>query len=1623
MTERAPSTAEERDSPPAGPVACSIASNNYLPFVRVLARSFLEHHPDGRFFVCLVDQPHPRIPYEEEPFEVVLVRDLGIPSFRNLAFRYSVVELNTAVKPFFLRYLHDRQGAACACYFDPDILVTSDLGPLYDALREVDAVLTPHILQPLEDKASPADRDFLLTGTFNLGFVGFRFTEASRRFLDWWQRKLFDECLHEIERGLFVDQRWMDLAPSFLPQVEILRDPGYNVAYWNLAHRTLTETKSGWALAEGPLRFFHFSGFDPHAVDRVSKYQNRFRLSQRPDLGPLFFNYRDQLLDAGYERLSSLPYAYGEFSNGVRVPLSARRALAEEDRAGSIWADPFDVEAEGEGRARSLPSFYDWLRGSTAEVCGIGLPRICQQVWEARPDVQKTFPQPESADLIPFARWFLDQGAGQAGVSPSLLQELKQSLTEADDEREAWLVGRIGHFDNGVRVPPRARAALASLDPAGARWPRPARTGPNSYYEWLLKPVTEAPVRIHQLAHLIWSQRADVQAAYSDLESDQAESFVDWLLAYGRAEEHLDDVFLDELVRSANEVRGGRLRKLLAQASSGPPAWNELSESEMSWLATEASGDDPSIFVRDPHPVLPRIGVLIHGSRPDLQESFPEPLTTSRNAFAYWLLGIGRVEYHLPARLLAPVERDLPFRSRWSARIRGLRKIVSSSSRPVRTVETSVDQADTSQAFQAGNEDLEAVHDTWEALAQSDPLWAILSEDDKRHGRWDLEDFFATGRQEIDDTLDELQELGLEPPGGAALDFGCGAGRLTRGMAPHFRRAVGVDISETMVRLAREHTPEDNVSYVHNPADHLGAFPDNSFSFIYTGRVLQHIRPDLARNYIRDFFRILEPGGVAVFQVPGEIRGGDAELSTLAEGAYEAAIEVLNAPSEVAAGASFELDVRITNRSPHTWPSVETLGIYQIRLANQWLDSDGHVAVSDDGRTALKRPIEPGESELLQLIASAPTEAGRHEYQIDLVQEFITWFGDHGSEPAHGFIEVTLGDEVGTAAEASSAAHAGIEMHVIAEREVEALIEESGGELVAVEHDSLAGPEWISLSYRARKSSTADTYLERSPQENISPLQSFRSPRARPWSSLQQAAEEVGENHDWQVAARKPLNRFLAALWSASDYLQTSFPLDDDRGRHRFLHWLHLANGRQVDVQDWLLPDIDWGWFERPCNELEPVEGKLFTNFEWFIWSLREDLRKSYPLDQQEGRHAYRQWVDRAVATDYSYEIEKIEDRLGPERSANQIPGTVGSLEPGIQVVEHELATLGIQEDARTIRAAFDSVGLEYAAIEVFNTALHPERASADYRYRANLLHVNADLMAETVGRLGPQALDGRYTIAYLLWELPACPQQWASALDLVDEVWVPSRYVQEVFAPISPVPVVHLPYGVDVSDVETVHRGEFGLPDDRFLFLQSFDFGSYVERKNPRAVLDAFRSAFDPDDRSVGLVLKTVNADPKQEHWRRLLDEIEADPRLFLVDEMLDRGRLLGLTASCDAYVSLHRAEGFGRGPAEAMALGKPVVVTDFSGNRDYTDASNAGLVECRLTAVGKGQYPGGKGQVWAEPDVDHAARQMRRLVDEPQEAQNLGRAARRTIRSRYGSRRVGERMAARLRTLGLVE
>jgi glycosyltransferase involved in cell wall biosynthesis len=336
--------------------------------------------------------------------------------------------------------------------------------------------------------------------------------------------------------------------------------------------------------------------------------------------------------------------------------------------------------------------------------------------------------------------------------------------------------------------------------------------------------------------------------------------------------------------------------------------------------------------------------------------------------------------------------------------------------------------------------------------------------------------------------------------------------------------------------------------------------------------------------------------------------------------------------------------------------------------------------------------------------------------------------------------------------------------------------------------------------------------------------------------------------------------------------------------------------------------------------------------------------------------------------------------------------------------------------------------GLDNPAPEGFSTA---SAASTRYRpARVNLIHLNAESVP-LIFAYEPDAFSGAYNIGYFFWELDSPALCHYLALDLLDEIWVSSDYGVSIYrGPAKGKPVINVgmayeePPAIDRAAARAALDRRLGLRGGEFVVLTTFDSYSFVQRKNPLGAIEAFRRAFEgvPEAR---LVIKTQNRtnvfDPAQDRiWNRVDAALAQDPRIVLVNETLDYRALLELKAACDGYLSLHRSEGWGFGMIEAMALGVPVVCTGYSGNLEFCSEETAWLVDHEEVALAPDDYIFvRRGQKWAEPDIDHAARQLRALHADPARRAARAEAARRRVRADFSVEAIARRYGARLREI----
>lgn len=415
MAEAQPGRGEaraRREGP--GFAAFTICSKNYLHYASVLGASLAAAYPGARLTVVLADE-----------LEGSSARDLGdrlgltliegsrldLPTYYDMALRYSVLEFNTAVKAAAFRHLLERGGPSRVVYLDPDIQICAPLRPVEAAFEAgAELLLTPHVTRPLpEDGRQPSMTRLQQSGIYNLGFLGLADSPQVRALLDWWGDRLREDCRVAPEEGIFVDQRYMDFGPAFVERTAILSDQGLNVAYWNLGQRPLAPAPAGgWTAAGAPLHFLHFSGIRQDDPDIVSIHQDRLTMA---DLGAgrvLFDAYRAALTEAERRVRAALPdrsYAYDRFTDASPV-LPMHRAA---------W------RSAGPGRTGTRAEIFDARHPAftaPAELGGEeGVNRLMLEIWRAQPRLRKAFDLRQPRGARTYAAWFRAVGAREMGLA------------------------------------------------------------------------------------------------------------------------------------------------------------------------------------------------------------------------------------------------------------------------------------------------------------------------------------------------------------------------------------------------------------------------------------------------------------------------------------------------------------------------------------------------------------------------------------------------------------------------------------------------------------------------------------------------------------------------------------------------------------------------------------------------------------------------------------------------------------------------------------------------------------------------------------------------------------------------------------------------------------------------------------------------------------------------------------------------------------------------------------------------------------------------------------------------------------------------------------------------------
>lgn len=494
------------------------------------------------------------------------------------------------------------------------------------------------------------------------------------------------------------------------------------------------------------------------------------------------------------------------------------------------------------------------------------------------------------------------------------------------------------------------------------------------------------------------------------------------------------------------------------------------------------------------------------------------------------------------------------------------------------------------------------------------------------------------------------------------------------------------------------------------------------------------------------------------------------------------------------------------------------------------------------------------------------------------------------------------------------------------------------------------------------------------------------------------------------------VTRLMHRIWASRPDLQAAFDLATENGQLGLVNWARHAMTAEykLDASVYPLSEVQ---AEAPASqaqpEPQPAQPDPIAQISRSVLSNASSLRPIY-------RHLPTSWRQRAkVALTRSAYAQRARAAQAHEPR------------PGAALIGYARGELGMGEHVRMTAAAMACEGVPIGIVNISENLLarqedrrfdHLHSDQADFR--VNIFHVNADQLPIVTAGLGDTFLSGKRNIAYPFWELGQFPDDWMPQLNAMDELWAPTKFIQEALA-VAQRPVVHMPVAVELAPgYEKWRRDDFGLPSEAFVFLFYFDLASFASRKNPVGVLEAFKLALASIGprlpRDVRLVVKVISADRFPHEFARLQEMTQSVQGVMLMPDVFSADKIHGLVNCADAFVSLHRSEGFGRGPAEAMRLGKVAIATGYSGNMDYMNEQNSFPVPYHLRPVGADEYPYGAGQHWADPDVREAAAIMARLISDTSLSREIGRRASDYMAAHHSQDAIGRRYAERLKIIG---
>ena len=478
--------------------------------------------------------------------------------------------------------------------------------------------------------------------------------------------------------------------------------------------------------------------------------------------------------------------------------------------------------------------------------------------------------------------------------------------------------------------------------------------------------------------------------------------------------------------------------------------------------------------------------------------------------------------------------------------------------------------------------------------------------------------------------------------------------------------------------------------------------------------------------------------------------------------------------------------------------------------------------------------------------------------------------------------------------------------------------------------------------------------------------------------------------------------------------LRKLFHLNTPENRQAFLlWWLNAGLSEYALFNPENCPDIKKSLYDIDSKYNLP---KIIVTYH----SIKANLKPIFDLENKDDKKELLEWWQN------NWELET--PNFPPPDQIPKIKNIIDyktCMGGGFNIIGYPRSILGIGEDARMAALSMEKEDIPYK-FHIPDTKSNPkEHLTIDNHlitkklpHKHNLFCIPATESALIIPSLCKDTFLNSYNIGAWQWELPHWPKEWNKLFSLMDEIWAFSQFAKQTFESSSPTPVTYMPMCVEYPNFSPLSRSFFQLPEEKFLFLIMFDSNSGIARKNPFAAINAFTNAFSSNP-NVGLVIKTMNMDGSSDIWKDISNLCKKHSNIHFINKIFNRDQSLALINACDAYVSLHRAEGFGRIIAESMLLEKPVITTNFSGNTDFSTPETAFMVNGPLVPLKPGDYSVWENQFWCDPDVDEATERLIACFKNVSLRKQLAKAGKAHIEKYHSAEAVGKKYKKALKQL----